>query len=102
MNGAKPPVTATLKAAAVPWVTVWLNGQIMQNSNTAELIFPVEHLISYISQVCTLKPGDLIFTGTPSGVGMGREPQVYLKPGDVTEVEIERIGVLRNHFAAEA
>jgi 2-keto-4-pentenoate hydratase/2-oxohepta-3-ene-1,7-dioic acid hydratase in catechol pathway len=78
-----------------------LNGQVMQHSNTAELIFPVDQLVSYISQFCTLNPGDLIFTGTPGGVGMGRQPPVYLKPGDVTEVEIERIGVLRNRFEAE-
>ncbi len=78
-----------------------LNGQVMQESNTAELIFPVDHLVSYISQFCTLNPGDLIFTGTPGGVGMGRHPPVYLKPDDVTEVEIERIGVLRNRFEAE-
>jgi len=77
-----------------------LNGQVMQNSNTAELIFPVDHLVSYISSFCTLKAGDLIYTGTPSGVGMGRQPPVYLKPGDVTEVEIEGIGVLRNRFEA--
>ena len=78
-----------------------LNGQVMQDSNTAEFIFPVGHLVSYISQFCTLNPGDLIYTGTPSGVGVGRNPPVYLKPGDVTEVEIERIGVLRNRFEAE-
>jgi 2-keto-4-pentenoate hydratase/2-oxohepta-3-ene-1,7-dioic acid hydratase in catechol pathway len=78
-----------------------LNGQVMQDSNTAELIFPVDRLVSYISQFCTLHPGDLIYTGTPSGVGMGRNPPVYLKPGDVTEVEIERIGVLWNRFEAE-
>jgi 2-keto-4-pentenoate hydratase/2-oxohepta-3-ene-1,7-dioic acid hydratase in catechol pathway len=78
-----------------------LNGQVMQKSNTAELIFSVDHLVSYISQFCTLNPGDLIFTGTPGGVGMGRQPPVYIKPGDVTEVEIERIGVLRNRFEAE-
>jgi 2-keto-4-pentenoate hydratase/2-oxohepta-3-ene-1,7-dioic acid hydratase in catechol pathway len=78
-----------------------LNGQVMQDSNTAELIFSVDHLVSYISSFCTLHPGDLIFTGTPSGVGMGRRPPVYLKPGDVTEVQIERIGVLRNRFEAE-
>jgi 2-keto-4-pentenoate hydratase/2-oxohepta-3-ene-1,7-dioic acid hydratase in catechol pathway len=78
-----------------------LNGQVMQDSNTAELIFSVDHLVSYISQFCTLRPGDLIYTGTPSGVGMGRKPPVYLKPGDMTEVEIDGIGVLRNRFEAE-
>ncbi len=78
-----------------------LNGQVRQDSNTAGFVFPVDHLVSYVSQFCTLNPGDLIFTGTPSGVGMGRQPPAYLKPGDVTEVEIERIGVLRNRFEAE-
>ena len=78
-----------------------LNGQVMQDSNTRELIFSVDQLVSYISQFCTLHPGDLIYTGTPSGVGMGRNPPVYLKPGDVTEVEIEGIGVLRNRFEGE-
>ena len=78
-----------------------LNGQVMQDSNTSELIFSVDYLVSYLSQFCTLNPGDLIYTGTPSGVGMGRKPPVYLKPGDVTEVEIERIGVLRNRLEAE-
>jgi 2-keto-4-pentenoate hydratase/2-oxohepta-3-ene-1,7-dioic acid hydratase in catechol pathway len=78
-----------------------LNSQVMQDSNTRELIFSVDHLVSYISQFCTLHPGDLIYTGTPSGVGMGRTPQVYLKPGDVTEVEIDGIGVLRNQYEAE-
>ena len=78
-----------------------LNGQVMQDSNTAEFLFPVDQLVSYVSQFCTLRPGDLIYTGTPSGVGMGRKPPVYLKAGDVTEVEIDGIGVLRNTFAAE-
>jgi 2-keto-4-pentenoate hydratase/2-oxohepta-3-ene-1,7-dioic acid hydratase in catechol pathway len=78
-----------------------LNGQVMQDSNTRELIFSVNRLVSYISQFCTLHPGDLIYTGTPSGVGMGRNPPVYLKSGDVTEVEIEEIGVLRNRFEGE-
>ncbi|HEV3138140.1 MAG TPA: fumarylacetoacetate hydrolase family protein [Pirellulales bacterium] len=78
-----------------------LNGHVMQDSNTCEFIFPVDHLVSYISQFCTLHPGDLIYTGTPGGVGVGRTPPVYLKPGDVTEVEIERIGVLRNRFERE-
>jgi 2-keto-4-pentenoate hydratase/2-oxohepta-3-ene-1,7-dioic acid hydratase in catechol pathway len=78
-----------------------LNGQVMQDSNTRELIFSVDQLVSYISQFCTLHPGDLIYTGTPPGVGTARKPPLYLKPGDVTEVEIEGIGVLRNRFEAE-
>lgn len=75
-----------------------LNGETMQDSTTAQLIFSVPKLVSYISQVCTLLPGDLIFTGTPPGVGMARKPPVFLKNGDVTEVEIEKLGVLRNKF----
>jgi 2-keto-4-pentenoate hydratase/2-oxohepta-3-ene-1,7-dioic acid hydratase in catechol pathway len=78
-----------------------LNGQVMQQSNTDQLIFPVAKLVSYISQVCTLLPGDLIFTGTPSGIGFARKPPVLLKPGDTVEVEIERIGVLSNSVVSE-
>ena len=78
-----------------------LNGQTMQDSNTSQLIFPVDELIAYISGVCTLTPGDLIFTGTPSGVGFTRKPPVFLKPGDVVEVEIDKLGILRNPVTAE-
>lgn len=77
-----------------------LNGQTMQDSSTEQLIFSVEQLVAYVSQVSTLLPGDVIFTGTPPGVGMARTPPVFLKPGDVVEVEIERLGVLRNRVAA--
>jgi 2-keto-4-pentenoate hydratase/2-oxohepta-3-ene-1,7-dioic acid hydratase in catechol pathway len=73
-----------------------LNGQTMQDSNTDQLIFPVARLIEYVSSVCTLTPGDILFTGTPPGVGMARKPPVFLKPGDITEVEIEKLGILRN------
>ena len=73
-----------------------LNGQSMQDSCTDQLIFPVDELIAYVSSVATLKPGDLLFTGTPPGVGMARSPAVFLQPGDEVEVEIERIGLLRN------
>ena len=73
-----------------------LNGQTMQDSNTDQLLFPVNELIAYISGVCTLVPGDLIFTGTPPGVGMARKPPVFIKPGDTMEVEIEKLGVLSN------
>ncbi len=79
-----------------------LNGQTMQQSNTKQLIFSIDFLIAYISQVCTLEVGDLLFTGTPSGVGMSRNPPVFLKPGDVVEVEIEHLGLLRNRIAAES
>ncbi len=78
-----------------------LNGQTMQDSNTKQLIFRVDELIAYLSQIMTLEPGDLIFTGTPPGVGMARKPPVWLKPGDVVEVEIDHLGVLRNPVVAE-
>lgn len=73
-----------------------LNGKLMQDSSTSELIFAPEMLLSYISQVMTIEPGDLLFTGTPAGVGVARTPQVFLKPGDRIEVEIEHIGKLSN------
>lgn len=78
-----------------------LNGQTMQNSSTRELIFGIDQLISHISQLVTLQPGDLIFTGTPPGVGAARTPPVFLKAGDVIEVEIEGVGLLRNPVVAE-
>ncbi len=81
-------------------VQLRLNGQVMQESSTSQFIFPIETLVSYISGVCTLSPGDLIFTGTPGGVGFVRRPPVFLKPGDVVEVEIERLGILRNPVVA--
>jgi 2-keto-4-pentenoate hydratase/2-oxohepta-3-ene-1,7-dioic acid hydratase in catechol pathway len=73
-----------------------LNGQTMQDSNTKQMIFGVGETLAYLSQVFTLEPGDLIFTGTPPGVGFARKPPVFLKGGDVVEVEIEGLGVLRN------
>jgi 2-keto-4-pentenoate hydratase/2-oxohepta-3-ene-1,7-dioic acid hydratase in catechol pathway len=79
-----------------------LNGQTMQDSSTSQFIYGIAHLVSYLSQVVTLEPGDLIFTGTPPGVGMARKPPVFLQPGDLVEVEIERIGLLRNRVVAES
>ena len=73
-----------------------LNGQSMQKSNTRYLIFNVPALVSHISQTMTLEPGDVIYTGTPSGVGFTRNPPVFLKSGDTVEIEIGGIGVLRN------
>jgi 2-keto-4-pentenoate hydratase/2-oxohepta-3-ene-1,7-dioic acid hydratase in catechol pathway len=73
-----------------------LNGETMQNSNTNQMIFSVGGILAYLSQVFTLQPGDLIFTGTPAGVGFTRKPPVYLHAGDVVEVEIDELGVLRN------
>ncbi len=73
-----------------------LNGAEMQSSNTRQLLFNVNDLIADITAAITLQPGDIISTGTPGGVGMAREPQVLLKPGDAIEVEVEGIGILRN------
>jgi 2-keto-4-pentenoate hydratase/2-oxohepta-3-ene-1,7-dioic acid hydratase in catechol pathway len=77
-----------------------LNGTTLQESNTRQLIFPIPQLIAHVSSVATLRPGDLIFTGTPGGVGFARQPQVFLKPGDTCEVEVEGLGVLRNACVA--
>lgn len=76
-----------------------LNGEVMQQSSTSNLIFDVPALISFISAAITLEPGDIISTGTPGGVGVYREPQVFLGEGDQVEVKIERLGVLKNEVA---
>lgn len=73
-----------------------LNGQTVQSANTDDMVFDVESLIVILSEAFTLEAGDLIVAGTPSGIGHAREPKLYMRPGDVCEVEIERIGLLRN------
>jgi 2-keto-4-pentenoate hydratase/2-oxohepta-3-ene-1,7-dioic acid hydratase in catechol pathway len=73
-----------------------LNGEVVQSASTTDLIFDVATLVSTLSQFMTLEPGDVIVTGTPSGVGMSRDPQLWMRPGDVVEVEVEGIGLLRN------
>jgi 2-keto-4-pentenoate hydratase/2-oxohepta-3-ene-1,7-dioic acid hydratase in catechol pathway len=78
-----------------------LNGEVLQDGNTRDLLFPVAFLIAYISNAFTLEPGDLILTGTPPGVGWARDPKVPLAPGDVVEVEVEGIGTLSNPVVAE-
>lgn len=79
-----------------------INGTTLQNSSTEQLIFKIDELVAYVSQVCTLLPGDVIFTGTPPGVGAARKPPIFMKPGDVVEVEIEKLGTLRNTCVAES
>ena len=79
-----------------------LNGDVMQKATLADLIFPIPHLISYISEFTPLAPGDVIVTGTPGGVGDKREPPVYMVPGDVIEVDIGLVGPLTNPIAAAA
>jgi acylpyruvate hydrolase len=73
-----------------------LNGTVMQQGNTADLIFPVAELIATLSEAITLQPGDVIVTGTPAGIGWARKPPIFMKHGDVCEIEIEGIGTLRN------
>jgi 2-keto-4-pentenoate hydratase/2-oxohepta-3-ene-1,7-dioic acid hydratase in catechol pathway len=83
------------------WIKSTLNGQVMQNSSTREMIFNVAHLIAYISQAVTLHPGDVILTGTPDGVGVHRKPKILMKDGDEIVVEVEKIGALRNVCAED-
>ena len=79
-----------------------LNGQVMQSDNTDNMMFPIAETIAYITQGLTLEPGDIVFTGTPSGVGHARKPNpVWMKPGDTCEIDIERVGVLVNPIEAE-
>jgi len=81
-------------------VSVKVNGVQKQNESTAMMVFPVDYLIEYITAFCTLEPGDIISTGTPSGVGMGERPQRFLNPGDVVETEISGIGRMVNRMLA--
>ena len=77
-------------------IALELNGEVMQDSSTAEMVFGVAELVSYLSQTMTLLPGDILLTGTPPGVGAGRDPQVFLASGDKLKVKVERIGELEN------
>ena len=79
-----------------------LNGQVMQDANTSDFIFPMDDLIQKLSECMTLEPGDVIVTGTPAGVGYARNPPVYMKDGDLCEVEIEGIGILSNKVVDES
>lgn len=78
-------------------ISTKLNGKLVQESSTADMIFGVAKTIAFLSQGTTLLPGDIIFTGTPQGVGMGRKPQVWLKDGDIVEVELEGVGTCKNN-----
>ena len=81
-------------------VRCFVNDKKVQDSNTREFIFNVQTVVAYISRIVTLKPGDLIFTGTPPGVGMGMKPPVYLKVGDKMRVEIDELGAIENPVIA--
>ena len=93
-----------------PWITTadevpdpgdlglrtWVNGELRQDARTSDLIFGCQELVDFIAQTCTLQPGDLILTGTPSGVGMGSDPPRFLQPGDVVRIEIEGLGEIEH------
>jgi 2,4-diketo-3-deoxy-L-fuconate hydrolase len=78
-----------------------VNGDVRQSSRTTKMIFAIPELVAYLSSIVTLYPGDLIFTGTPDGVGMGRDPQVYLAPGDRLDSWVEGVGELHQSFVAD-
>jgi 2-keto-4-pentenoate hydratase/2-oxohepta-3-ene-1,7-dioic acid hydratase in catechol pathway len=96
-----------------PWVTTsdevpdpgrlqlrtWVNEDLRQDSNTSDLIFGCQELVDFIAETCTLEPGDLILTGTPSGVGMGMDPPQFLQSGDVVRIEIEGLGTIEHAVA---
>lgn len=104
-TGALGPVVVTADelpaGAAGLAIQSRLNGRVMQSSSLSNLIFSVADTVSLLSEIMTLQPGDVIGMGTPEGVGHARRPPVWMKPGDVCEVEIERIGVLSNPVVAE-
>ena len=77
-------------------ITCDINGRRVQDSSTSDMIFTVAQLVAYVSSVCELRPGDVLFTGTPHGVGQGHHPPVFLQPGDVVATSIEKLGSLRN------
>src|SRR3954470_20148373 len=96
-----------------PWITTadevpdphalrlrtWVNGELRQDASTSDLIFGVPQLVEFLSETCTLEPGDLILTGTPAGVGVGMDPRVFLAGGDVVRIEIERLGAIEHRIA---
>ncbi len=83
-------------------LTTRVNGEVVQRENTSQMIFSVAATIAFLSSFMTLEPGDLIATGTPSGIGARHQPPLFLHPGDIVEVEIEPIGTIRNQMVAEA
>ena len=96
-----------------PWITTadevpdphalglrtWVNGELRQDSSTSDLVFGVPELVAFLRETCTLEPGDLILTGTPSGVGAYQDPPAFLRPGDVVRIEIDRLGVIEHAVA---
>jgi 2-keto-4-pentenoate hydratase/2-oxohepta-3-ene-1,7-dioic acid hydratase in catechol pathway len=87
--------------AAAFTIETRLNGEVVQRGSTADFIFTIPQIIAYVSSFAVLLPGDLISLGTPSGIGMSRRPPLWLKPGDILEIEIGEIGILRNNIVAD-
>lgn len=83
-------------------VKLSVNGEVRQQTNTANLVFSVQKLVSFISNLATLEPGDVVLTGTPGGVGVAMDPQQFLKDGDVVRIEIDKVGVLENKVSSQA
>jgi 2-keto-4-pentenoate hydratase/2-oxohepta-3-ene-1,7-dioic acid hydratase in catechol pathway len=79
-----------------------LNGVEVQHGNTSDMIFGIPEIIAYVSSFTPLNPGDIIATGTPEGVGFLRKPPLWLRPGDIVDIEVEKVGLLRNPIVAEA
>ena len=82
------------------YIRAILTGEVVQDGTTSKMIFSVAELVSFLSQGMTLEPGDIIITGTPPGVGMARDPQLWMKPGDEVSIEIEGLGTLTNPVEA--
>lgn len=80
-------------------IRTWVNGELRQDSNTANLVFGIDQLIGFLSETCTLRPGDLILTGTPGGVGQGMQPPRYLQSGDSIRIEIDSLGAIEHSVA---
>ena len=97
-----PWLVTTNEIEDVQNLDVWLdvNGKRMQAGSTSNMIFPIAYLVSYISTFMRLLPGDVVTTGTPAGVGLGRKPQVFLKAGDVVELGVQSLGTQRQVFCA--
>ncbi len=95
-------VTADEVGPAPMRVTTRVNGELRQDDTSDRMLFSIPYLIGYLSTFCTLEPGDVIFSGTPSGAGARFDPPRYLRPGDVVEVEVSRVGTLTNAVVADA
>ncbi|EXJ70572.1 uncharacterized protein A1O5_06642 [Cladophialophora psammophila CBS 110553] len=95
------PVIASAKVVGDPGnlrLTTKVNGETRQDASTADFLFNVDEIIRFLSRGRTLAPGTVIMTGTPSGIGMAKKPPVWIKDGDVVEIEIEKVGIIRNKF----